>query len=140
MKKVFAAICAAAAMTACGTGNKTVSGGDLNGEWSIVSIKGQSVAASEGQDSPFIGFDTGGQLVYGSTGCNRLTGTLNADTAKGTIDFGSLGSTRMMCPDMQTERQVLDALGSVKTYRLQKDGSMQLNDTDGKTVMELKKK
>ena len=140
MKKALATMCVAAALASCGTSRNAVSVESLDGEWNIVRIDGQDVKAPDGQDAPFIGFDTKENRVYGSTSCNRLTGALNADAKKGTIDFGALGSTRMMCRDMDTEQKVLGALGRVKTFKVQNGGSLLLNTEDGKTVMELKQK
>lgn len=144
MRKLFATFCTAtvlaATLTACATGQKTTSDGALDGEWSIVKINGNEVKTSEEQDKPFLGFRTSEKLVYGSTGCNRLTGSLNADPSTGRIDFGATGSTRMMCRDMTVEQQVLDALKEIKTFEIGKKDTMKLGDGSGKTVMELKKK
>lgn len=141
MKKVLAAICATAAMTACSTSRQTMTTESLNGEWNIMTINGKEVKTDNGNDAPFIGFNTAENLIYGSTGCNRLTGGLSADdAAKGTIDLSRMGSTRMMCPDMQTEQQVLGALGTVKTFSIGKDGTLKFADEGGTTVMELRKK
>ncbi len=56
------------------------------------------------------------------------------------MSFGGVGSTRMMCADMTTERLVLDAVNKVAGYELQKDGSLLLKDKDGNKLMVLKKK
>lgn len=141
MKKTLAAICAATAvMASCATGQKASSLYPLGGEWSIVKADGKEIKATDEQSAPFIGFNIGENLIYGSTGCNRLTGAINADPKSGKIDFSAMGSTRMMCHDMETENLVLGALGKVKTYKVKKDGSMTLHDEAGKTVMEMQKK
>ena len=50
-----------------------------------------------------------------NAGCNRMTGTFEADSLQpGKISFGQVGATRMMCPDMDTENKVLQALNTVK--------------------------
>ena len=37
-----------------------------------------------------------------------MMGSFEADSLKpGTLKFGQIGSTRMMCPDMKTEQMVL---------------------------------
>lgn len=133
-------MCVAAALASCGSSHKAVSAGQLGGEWDIVRIDGSDVSVKDDTDKPFLGFDVTGKRVYGSTSCNRLTGMLDADMETGRIDFGSMGSTRMMCRDMQTEQKVLDALGRAKTFKVLKSGRMTLGDVTGKTVMELKKK
>lgn len=133
-------MCVATALASCGSSRKAVSAGQLGGEWNIVRIDGSSVSVAEGMTKPFLGFDVAAGRVYGSTSCNRLTGTLNADTGTGRIDFGSMGSTRMMCHDMQTEQKVLEALSKVKTFEMPEDGRMTFGDGTGKTVMELERK
>lgn len=139
MNKVLASFFVAAMLVSCGTSQKTVSLDSLNGEWNVVKIDGEGVTAPEDQTAPFLGFDTKENRVYGSTSCNRLTGSLNADIKTGSIDFGALGSTRMMCREMDTERKVLDALGKAKTFKVQKN-TITLSDGSGKAVMELNKK
>lgn len=140
MKKVLTAICIATmALASCATGSKTASLDSLGGEWKIVKADGKEVKGEDGQNAPFIGFNIGKKLVYGSTGCNRLTGALNADPQSGKIDFGATGSTRMMCQDMETESLILGALGKVKTYKV-KDGNLTLCDETGNSVIEMRKK
>lgn len=134
------AIFAAALLASCGTSGKLASISALSGEWMITEVGGAAVTTPEGQNAPFIGFDTDKKQVYGSTSCNRLTGALNADAKTGKIDFGALGSTRMMCRDMETERKVLDAMGKAASYKVSKGGRLELRDEAGKAVMVLKHK
>lgn len=141
MKKALISACVvAAALASCATGQKATSLDSLSGEWSIVKVGDKNVKAADGQDMPFIGFDTNKKLVYGYTGCNRLTGSLNADPKSGKIDFGATGSTRMMCHDMTTENLVLGALGKVKTYKVNASDKLTLCDENGKAVFEMQKK
>ena len=70
----------------------------------------------------------------------NLVGGIQADPEKGTMSFGQTGSTRMMCPDMETEQKVLGAMGKVAGYEITKDGKMSLKAGDGKVVMTLEKR
>ena len=134
------AVLSTAAMS-CSTSQKALTVDVLAGEWDVVKVDGRVVGSTEeGIDPPFIGFDTKDGRVYGSTGCNRLTGILNADAAKQTIDFGPIGSTRMMCADMETEQRVLDAIGRTSKFEVDGKGTLTLTDENGKAVMELKRK
>lgn len=135
MKKILLLLATVAVMYSCGTTQKEVSIKSIAGEWNIVTVDGKVLAPAE--EIPFIGFNIADTLVYGSTGCNQLTGTLNADAETGTIDFSALGSTRRMCADMQTEETVLGALARVKSFNIATDGKLQLLDADKKTVVEL---
>lgn len=138
MKKICFLIVAVLAMISCSSNKNVASLSSLGGEWEIVKIDGSDVAAAE--EKPFIGFNLADTLVYGSTGCNQLTGALNADASTGSIDFRALGSTRRMCADMEAEQQVLSALGRVSSFSVAEDGMLLLLDADKKTVIELKHK
>ena len=76
------------------------------------------------QEFPFIGFDTKTGKVYGNSGCNRMMGSFDVNAKPGTIDLGALGSTRMACPDMTVEKNVLSALGQVKKYKVLGENNM----------------
>jgi len=141
MKKILTIACAAALAASCATGKQAAGIDALQGEWQVNQIENQAVRPAEGQQSPFIGFDPKQKLIYGTTGCNRLTGALNADGAKGTIDFSALGMTRMMCPDMTLEEKMTAVLAKVKTYKIDRKGQqLQLCDATGRTLLTLNKR
>lgn len=127
-------------MNSCGSSRNAASLSSIGGEWDVTEINGSPVKVVEGQDAPFMGFDVAGKLVYGSAGCNRLTGGLNADAKTGKINFGALGSTRMMCHDMTNEDNMLRALGDVTGYEVKADGTMTLNNDANKVLVVLKKR
>lgn len=140
MKKIVIAICAVAMFASCATTKKATTLSALDGEWNVTEIKGKAVEAKPGENKPFIGFKVSEKRVYGSTTCNRLTGTLNADAAKGTIDFSALGMTRMMCPDMTIEDMMTATFGDVKSYKIKDGKTLNLCDAESKTVMVLNRK
>lgn len=110
----------------------------VGGEWNVISLNGESVTPSD--ETPFLGFDQAKGHIYGFTGCNRLTGSINLKKlANGKPDFSQMGMTRMMCPDNKYERPFMDALAKVKTSEI-KDGEMLLKDAQGKVIIKLKKK
>ena len=121
MKKLFIAACAAGmslSLASCGTQRKAASTtAALNGEWKITTVEGQAIQAKPGEKEAFIGFDVKENRIYGNTGCNNLTGGLQADAKKGTISFGQTGSTRMMCADMGRRRNRDDARKKVKNEK-----------------------
>lgn len=143
MKKLFTFILMSglvAFASSCGSSKDLNSLSAIGGEWDVVEINGTSVEPVEDQTSAFIGFDVQKNLVYGSAGCNRLTGGLNADAKAGTIDFGAMACTRMMCKDMKTEDMLLEALGKVTNYKVNGDGSMTLGNDSSKSLVVLKKR
>ena len=143
MKKVLFSICmagAAFAMSSCGSTKETASLSSLNGEWNIIEVNGSAVVPAENQELPFIGFDTATGKVYGNSGCNRMMGSIDLNSKPGTIDMSRLGSTRMACPDMTTEQNVLNALGQVKSYKKLGKQNMALCNASSRPVVVLQKK
>ena len=57
----------------------------------------------------------------------------------GKIGFTGVASTRMMCPDMETEQKVLEALNEVAGYQASATG-VELTDKDGKVLISLEKR
>lgn len=143
MKKVFVSIIiagAALAMTSCRSAKEATPLSSMNGEWNIIEINGSAVVPMQGQQLPFIGFDTSTGKVYGFSGCNRIIGTIDINAKAGTIDLGALGSTRMACPDMTMEQNVLGALAQVKGYKRMGKDNMALCNASNRPVVVLVKK
>lgn len=144
MKKVFVALCMTglvAAVTSCKTSNNAAtSTSELNGEWKITEVNGQNITKTKNPNEAFIGFDVAKKSMYGSTSCNCFFGELNADANKGTISFGNVGITRMMCEDIKTEEQVLKAVNETKSYELKGSKKLTLKSADGKVLMTLQKR
>lgn len=143
MRKVFVSICivgAALAMFSCRSSKEVASLSSMNGEWNIVEINGTAVAPTQDKQLPFIGFDTSTGKIYGNSGCNRMMGSFDVNAKAGTIDLSKMGSTRMMCPDMTTEQNVLGALAQVKGYKKMGKASMALCNAANRPVLVLEKK
>ncbi len=143
MKKVFAFICmtgALVALSSCGTAKDAVTLSSINGEWNIIEINGAAVVPAPNQDFPFIGFDTSAGKVYGNSGCNRMTGAFDVNAKPGTIDLGTMASTRRACPDMTLEQNVLSALGKVKKYKKLGSENIALCGSSNRPIIVLKKK
>lgn len=111
----------------------------LKGDWRVVSLYG--AALPEGMETvPALNFDVTANRVTGNSGCNRLSGAINHDGAdENSISFGNVASTRMACPDMDTENQVLSALNSVRSYGLLDNGRLALMSEGGTIVLELER-
>ena len=134
MKKILisAAAFAAVMLSSCGTTGKSV---DISGEWNVVSVEGHEVAGN-----PYIGFNVEEGRLYGNAGCNRIMGGVELDSINpGKIGFTGVASTRMMCPDMETEQKVLEALNEVAGYQASATG-VELTDKDGKVLISLEKR
>lgn len=130
-------VCTGTLMASCGGGKNLLSASSLAGEWDITEVEGKKLP--EG-DMPFIGFDVVQKRMYGNSGCNRMMGNFETDSLKpGALKFGQVGSTRMMCPDMETETTILNALNETRSFGV-KEGKVCLLDENGKEVLLLKKR
>ena len=122
---------------ACGSSKKAMQVVALDGEWNIIAVNGDKI---ESATSPYLGFDMDENRLYGNAGCNRMTGSFEVDTLNpGKIHFGTIGTTRMMCPDMDVESRVLEALNTVKSYAETESG-IELADAEGNAVLTLEKR
>lgn len=124
-------------LSSCTSSKNAVKLSSLAGEWNMIEINGAVVVPAPGETFPFIAFNADNGTVYGNAGCNSLTGSFDANAKPGTIDLGALGSTRRLCPDMTTERNVLSALAQVKKYKSLDGGNMALCNGSGRPVIVL---
>lgn len=109
----------------------------LSGEWRVVRIGGEEV--TEEENAPFLGFDVKKNLLYGFTGCNRLTCPLNARTfVRGKADFSQMGMTRMLCQNDRYERPLVDALNKATLSEVSAS-DIKLKDAAGQVLLELEK-
>lgn len=126
--------------------------GLLDGEWSVVEMLADGnnpIAITPSERTPFLGFeveqailsgDVSKQRVYGSTGCNRLTGNIDASKVEeGKLIFPNLGVTRMACPDNPYETDFLKLLDRATNISLYQD-KLQLKDKDGIVLMTLRRR
>ena len=132
---------AAAAILLCScSATKTIGPvADLNGEWDIVEVEGKAIDTTKTECRPTLCFETAKNNVFGCAGCNSIWGIARVNKDKQTIDFSEIGSTLMLCANMEYEQQILDALHKVKAYKDGGEGLVDLTNGRGKTVLTLKK-
>lgn len=143
MKKVFVSLCVASVLiglSSCGSTRNAVTLSSIGGEWNIIEINGIVVVPAPDQEFPFIGFDTKNGKVYGNSGCNRMAGSFDVNAKSGTIHLGAMGSTRMACPDMTVEQNVLSALSRVERYKKLGKDNMALCGSSNLPILVLQKK
>lgn len=143
MKKFLVYLCMAGVLmgiSSCSSSKNAATLSSINGEWDVVEINGEVVVPAPEQEFPFIAFNTAEGTIYGTTGCNRLTGSFDVKAAPGTIDLSGMGSTRMMCPDMTIEDNLLAAMAVVKKYKVLDDENIALCGDSGKPVIVLQKR
>lgn len=140
MKKVFIMLLSGILCVSCNTTRNTLSLSDLDGEWNIDEIKGLAIKANQDSPRPYIGFDTKQGIVYGYSGCNRFSSPINPKDKPGTIKFGHMAGTMMACPDMETEKNVLQALSTVEKYRKAENDGIALCNSSNRPVIILKRR
>ena len=137
MKKI-SIIAAAIALCSCSATKTTDAAVDLNGEWDIVTVDGNAVDTTKTESRPILGFDTAKNTIYGCASCNSINGKAKVDASKQTIKLSQVGTTMMLCANMEYEQKILKALESVKGYKAGK-GCVELTNGSGKAVLQLKK-
>lgn len=143
MKKVFVSLCMASVLmglSSCASTKNAATLSSINGEWNIIEVNGTAVVPAPGQEFPYIGFDTKAGKVFGNSGCNRMMGSFDVNAKPGTIDLGALASTRMACPDMTVENNVLSALNKVKKYKKLGKENIALCGASNRPIVVLQKK
>lgn len=81
-----------------------------NTHWQLVNMPGEL----PGEVGVTLSFE--GEKINGKSGCNTYFSTYESDGSK--LTFQGIGSTRMMCPDMEVERQYLALLGKAASYSI----------------------
>lgn len=111
----------------------------LDGTWNVVKVLGEMVSKKM-QTRPELTFAVADGRFSGNAGCNRINGEVKFDDAgRNVIRFDNVASTRMMCPDMTTEQNVLAALSSARFFGELPNGNVGIFSSEGRTLLELSK-
>lgn len=141
MKKSLNMIMAAAiagaglCMASCSTQKNAVA--ELTGEWNITVVGETVVTVPEGEERPFLGFNSATGDLYGNTGCNSLMGSFSENPEKGTLTMSNFATTRMACPDMTLEQTIVETLPKVTSFHATAAGDLELTDNDGLPLITL---
>ncbi|MFM6854947.1 MAG: META domain-containing protein [Sphingopyxis sp.] len=124
-------------MVQAGTRNFNGCGGDAappetldNTQWRIISLNGQAVDAAHPAE---LAFADG--RVFGTAGCNRLSGTFTCDGRQLTVS--RMASTMMACTPvlMQQEAVLTGLLNGPSTIRIDARGRMTLTGANNATTV-----
>ena len=86
----------------------------LDGKWTVVQLNGEEVT---GEKKPYLSFSLADKRVTGNAGCNNISGSLEA--TRNELHFGAIAVTRMACPDMGIENELLELLNKSEIdYRI----------------------
>lgn len=100
--------------------------------WTVTEIAGKAVT-----DAGTL--EIKGGAVSGHAACNRYRGSAKVDMKDGggTVTFGPLATTRMMCQGkMELEKALLDALAGARGYRIEGSGVV-LTGAEGAALVRL---
>lgn len=111
---------------------------ELEGQWNIESAFGQPMP-EELEQTPHIIFDINEKKISGMAACNRLMGQLNINDDNVSISIPPVATTRMACPHIEVENNILTALSSAKRFgRLDKE-RITFFSANGSQVLVLRK-
>jgi copper homeostasis protein (lipoprotein) len=97
-----------------------------NRRWLLIELNGRPIEPSVDREAPYLELDSAESRVSGNASCNRFFGTYELNAGE-RLRFGDrMGSTMMACPDLDREREFLDALTRVDNYTLG-EGVLSLN-------------
>lgn len=110
----------------------------INGAWTVTRIGSTEVKFDDGLKMVI---DIAELKVHGNAGCNVLNGSIYiAPDKQNALQFRDLITTRMTCPNMALERQLLIALEQVESVaKGTSENTALLKDASGETVIELKR-
>lgn len=109
----------------------------LNTKWLLEAIGEEKIENTNEENPIYIELTETeeGERVAGMAGCNRYFGAYTV-SGEDSVSFSKMGSTRMMCPNMETETKYLNALGEVDSYHV--DGLYLHLKSNGNTVLTYK--
>ncbi|WP_022823558.1 META domain-containing protein [Hymenobacter norwichensis] len=90
-----------------------------NTRWVLRTLNSQPVAVPANGEA-YLLLRTDELRAEGNGGCNRFRGSFE-QPADGQLKFGPLMSTKMACPDLQTESGLMSALQAARTYQISGD-------------------
>lgn len=111
--------------------------GFANGAWQVTKLNGTAVPTDVEMQMVI---DILEQKLHGNAGCNTMNGSIYMNPDKqNSLEFKNIATTRMTCPQIALEQQLLTALAQVTTVQLGKDGSLMLDDANCHTLVTLTK-
>lgn len=116
---------------------------DLDGRWNIVELNGKVLDPAE--TNQLIELDMARRTLSGKAGCNRMMGQVEySESHKHIVKFPQVATTRMACPNMDSERELLQALDKVVRFEAEgeteKVNKIALYGTDNTKLMVIEKK
>lgn len=111
----------------------------LEGDWLITAVNQKNISElGKTEKAPFLSFNVAEMHVHGNGGCNVINGGIKQEKDNpSSLSFTQMISTMMAGPGLEVERQVLNALNSVRSFKKTAVDKIELLDADGQTVITL---
>lgn len=87
-----------------------------SGKWVLLHLSGTEVVKEDSERLIYLEFNETDRKLLGFTGCNRVFGAYI--TQANNITFARLGSTKLMCADINVETSFLNNLQRVNRYEI----------------------
>jgi len=84
--------------------------------WMLLSLEGESPQAPNNTRAAFIRLQENERDLKGNAGCNTIFGKYELNGSS--LSFSNVGSTRMMCQNMEQETKFLRMLERVDSFRI----------------------
>lgn len=142
MKKTTFLLSAMAALliSSCSSSKNSSPAIFLSEEWDIIAVNGNKVDTSKVEQIPYIEFDRTKNQIYGNASCNRFFAELELDSVKSEIRFKNSGATRMMCRYMDTEDAILASLSQISSYKVLRNGDVDMLDSNKNSMLRIRKR
>lgn len=109
----------------------------LNDIWALKAMNGEAIDSDNFQKQPVLEIHLNDMKILGNDGCNTMFGAIEKLDNKN-ISFGTIGGTKMACPNMKLSSKYTSALGKTKTYKL--DGlQLFFYDAEGNELLKFQK-
>ena len=103
-------------------------------EWQLARMMGTDIAVAD--DQFVFQFSEDGRFS-GVGACNRMMGDYSV-TEKRAISFGELAGTRMMCPNINLETQLIKIISQATHYEIEGDMLLLLSNGELQAVFKAK--
>ena len=108
-------------LNSCDTVKHSTSANSANNDlfeyqWQLTELDSKPYFAGDPNAANLIFENTSPMKVYGSTGCNRLNGTVTS-ASNNSVKFSPLATTRMACPG-DNESRFLDAINKTDNWKV----------------------
>ena len=85
--------------------------------WELLELNGKTIAVTVNDKAPYLALSAKKASAFGFGGCNRFFGSYEA--TERTLKFGTMGATRMACPEgMNQEQELFRVLDATTRYEI----------------------